>query len=284
MTRPVKLCNDCRVAVVQINSNHVLAENLQTLEQLIAEYDKSFDLLMLPENFAHMPRNENERTECAEIFGQGEIQSFLSQLAKKNDCWIVAGSVPLHVSGTVNNKPDKRKIYQASLVYDNQGNFIKRYDKVHLFDVTLPSGEFYQESKYIEFGDSKQNSIVETPWGLLGLSICYDVRFPEFYRAMPDDVFLVSVPAAFTYDSGKAHWDTLLKARAIENQVYIAASAQTGTHSNGRKTWGHSALIDPWGQVAAQAEQNETIISTNIDLAYIKQVREQFPCLQHKRI
>jgi len=122
-----------------------------------------------------------------------------------------------------------------------------------------------------------------TPWGLIGLSICYDVRFPEFYRSMSDDVFLVTVPSAFTKKSGEAHWEVLLKARAVENQVYVAAAAQTGKHSNGRSTWGHSMVLDPWGKVVCQLENEQNIMTANLNLAYIKQVREQFPCLNHKR-
>ena len=262
-----------------MNSNHVVEENLRQLEWLIGEQNSCFDILFLPENFAHMPRNEKERTACAEKFGQGIIQDFLSKLARKQQCWIVAGSVPILVDELDRNS----KIFQTCLVYDQQGELKKRYDKIHLFDVTLPSGDVYHESRFIEFGDLSQNPTVQSPWGLVGLSICYDLRFPEFYRAMPDDIFMLSVPAAFTYDSGKVHWQTLLKARAIENQVYVAAAAQTGEHSNGRKTWGHSALIDPWGKTIAQISGEQKVVSTSIDLAYIQQVREQFPCLHHKR-
>jgi len=183
----------------------------------------------------------------------------------------------------VNPDDGQSKIFQACLVYDNHGVLRKRYDKVHLFDVTLPNGEVYQESRYIEFGDIQQDPVVATPWGLVGLSICYDVRFPEFYRAMHDDVFLVCVPAAFTYRSGQAHWEILLKARAVENQTYIAAAAQTGEHTNGRQTWGHSALIDPWGKTLVQLKNEQKIISTDLNLAYIQQIRQQFPCLHHKR-
>lgn len=268
----------CKIAIAQMNSTHVVEENLQQLRLMIVAHAESFDMLFLPENFAHMPRNEHERTQFAETLGEGKIQSFLSDIAQQQNCWIVAGSVPILV-----DHQQSDKIFQACLVYDNQGRLQKRYDKVHLFDVTLPNGESYQESRYIEFGDSSQNPTVETPWGLLGLSICYDVRFPEFYRAMPDEIFMLSVPAAFTYDSGQAHWQILLKARAVENQVFIAAAAQTGQHSNGRKTWGHSTVIDPWGKTIVEIAQNEKIVSSMIDLAYIRQIREQFPCLHHKR-
>ena len=268
-----------RIAITQMNSNHIVTENLQQLESLIGEQKSDFDMLFLPENFAHMPRNERERTACAEKFGQGEIQSFLKKIAQQHHCWVIAGSVPILVD-KVNGD---RKIFQACLVYDHQGELRKRYDKVHLFDVTLPNGDAYHESSFIEFGDPRQDPTVTTPWGLLGLSICYDVRFPEFYRAMPDQVFILSVPAAFTYDSGRAHWQTLLKARAIENQVYVAAAAQTGEHSNGRKTWGHSMLIDPWGKTITEISSEQKVVSTPIDLAYIQQVRDQFPCLHHKR-
>ncbi len=275
--------NNCKVAVVQMNSNHIVEENFQQLEQLIQEQVKSeqrpFDLLMLPENFAHMPRNEQERTACAEQIGSGKIQSFLHVLAKKYDCWLVAGSVPI----LVDLNDSESKIYQACLVYDQEGELRHRYDKIHLFDVTLPNGEVYEESRYIEFGDANQDPTVMTPWGRIGLSICYDVRFPEFYRAMNDDVFLVAVPAAFAQKSGEAHWEILLRARAVENLVYIAAAAQTGNHSSGRATWGHAMVVDPWGQVVSQLENEQKITLADINLEYIKKVREQFPCLHHKR-
>ena len=268
-----------RIAIAQMNSNHIVEENLRQLEYLLRKQKSDFDLLFLPENFAHMPRNEKERTACAEKLGQGQIQAFLMKIAQQYKCWLIAGSVPILVD-TLNGAG---KIFQACLVYDQLGELRKRYDKIHLFDVTLPNGEAYQESRFIEFGDPRQNPTVATPWGLLGLSICYDIRFPEFYRAMPSEIFMLSVPAAFTYDSGKAHWRTLLKARAIENQVYVVAAAQTGEHSNGRKTWGHSTLIDPWGKTITEISDEQKVVSTPIDLAYIQQVRDQFPCLHHKR-
>lgn len=289
---------NCKIAVVQMNSNHIVEDNFHQLRQLINHHKEPFDLLMLPENFAHMPRNEQERTSCAEPIGEGSIQSFLQSLAQQQECWIVAGSVPIKsvelsgtnkLSGTKVNaqkeseKDSKSKIYQACLVYDETGSLRHRYNKIHLFDVTLPNGEVYEESRYIEFGDVNQDPVVKTPWGLIGLSICYDVRFPEFYRAMPEEVFLVSVPAAFTQKSGEAHWDILLKARAIENQVYVSAPAQTGQHSNGRSTWGHSSVIDPWGKIVCELGNEQKIASANINFRYIEKVRREFPCLHHKR-
>ncbi|MGH1428002.1 MAG: carbon-nitrogen hydrolase family protein [Arenicella sp.] len=262
-----------------MTSNHVVEDNLAKVTQLMDTFEGETDLLMLPENFAHMPRHEEERTACAEEMNDGPIQLFLSQFAKQHHCWLVAGSVPIRSD----NQNGEDKIYQACLVYDDEGKLRQRYNKVHLFDVTLPNGEIYQESRYIEYGQIDQNPTVQTPWGLIGLSVCYDVRFPEFYRSMPDEVFLVSVPAAFTKRSGEAHWHVLLKARAIENQVYIAAPGQTGTHSNGRETWGHSMIIGPWGEVLQELPNQQGVISTHIDLNYVQEIREQFPCLQHKR-
>ncbi len=269
----------CHLSVLQMTSNHVVEDNLAKVTQLMDTFEGETDLLMLPENFAHMPRHEEERTACAEEMNDGPIQLFLSQFAKQHHCWLVAGSVPIRSD----NQNGEDKIYQACLVYDDEGKLRQRYNKVHLFDVTLPNGEIYQESRYIEYGQIDQNPTVQTPWGLIGLSVCYDVRFPEFYRSMPDEVFLVSVPAAFTKRSGEAHWHVLLKARAIENQVYIAAPGQTGTHSNGRETWGHSMIIGPWGEVLQELPNQQGVISTHIDLNYVQEIREQFPCLQHKR-
>lgn len=267
---------DCQIALAQMNANHDVESNLQQLETLLSNHGQVFDLLFLPENFAHMPRHEQERLDSAESFGSGKIQDFLSKIATQYGCWIVAGSVPIC-------NEDQRKIYQSSLVFDDQGILQKRYDKIHLFDVKLANGEQYQESRFIEFGDVQQDPTVMTPWGLIGLSICYDVRFPEHYRAMSDDIIMLSVPAAFTYNTGQAHWQTLLQSRAIENQVFVVAAAQTGQHSNGRRTWGHSSLIDPWGKVIIQEKTQVSLISAKINLNQINEIRERFPSLQHKR-
>ena len=271
----------CIVACLQINANHIVEENLRQVQEIVAQSADKFDILLLPENFAHMPRNEKERLDYAESFQSGRIQSFLSQLAQQHDCWVIAGSVAL-IADRINDENTTR-VFQSCLVYDESGTLTKRYDKVHLFDVTLENGETYHESQYIEPGDPDQDATVKTPWGIMGLSICYDLRFPEFYRSMPDKTFLICVPAAFTYKSGEAHWQTLLRARAIENQVYIAASAQTGKHSNKRSTWGHSMIVDPWGEIKNCITKNQGLICTAIDFEYIQQLRQHFPCLEHRR-
>lgn len=309
----MKNMKTCTVACMQINSNHIVDDNLVQIETILAENNTHIDILVLPENFAHMPRTERERLDHAEPFldppnsldfssslgfseGQtaGKIQHFLSRLARRNQIWVVAGSVAIVVDNcvaddksdslqkNVSEKHSIEKIYQSCLVYDDSGVLQKRYDKTHLFDVTLANGEQYYESQYIERGNPQQDASVQTPWGLMGLSICYDLRFPEFYRAMSDDTFLICVAAAFTEKSGEAHWQTLLKARAIENQVYIAAAAQTGTHSNQRSTWGHSMLIDPWGKIKDSLSKQQGLVSAEIDFEYIQLLRQQFPCLEHK--
>src|SRR5690606_24021849 len=199
-------------------------------------------LLALPEYFCFMGHKDADKLALKEAPGNGPIQSFLADQARQHGVWLVGGSLPLD-----NNDPDR--IFNASLVYDPSGNQVARYDKVHLFGFTKGQ-ESYDESISIRPGLNRPQ-VLDTPFGRMGLSICYDLRFPEFFRAM-GEVNLIVLPAAFTYTTGSAHWDILLRARAIENQCYVLAPAQGGKHENGRRTWGHSVLIDPWGDVLAQ--------------------------------
>jgi len=268
--------NQCQIAIAQMNSSDKVEENLKQLNEIVNDHQKPIDIMFLPENFAHMPVTEKDRLDSAEEFGSGRIQDFLAELAKTKNAWIVAGSVPLLLE-------NKGKIYQSTLVFDDLGQCQQRYDKIHLFDVELANGERYEESSYIEFGDKQQQPWVSTPWGSIGLSICYDLRFPEHFRAFPEDVFLLSIPAAFTHRTGKAHWQVLLQARAIENQCYVAAAAQTGTHSNGRKTWGHSSVINPWGDIISQNPNDIGLIDATVDIGFLQKIRQQLPCLHQKR-
>ena len=266
-----------KVAVIQLNSCSTVEKNLALAEDLLSQAaENSAQLAVLPENFSQMPLSEKQRLDASENFEDGPIQEFLSKISENLNLWIIAGTI------SINAKTEK-KVRSSSLVYNNQGKNICRYDKQHLFDVDLPSGESYRESSYIEPGNEMQ--LIDTPVGRIGLSICYDLRFPEFYRLLSEQgAEIITVPSAFTYTTGEAHWLTLLRARAIENQVYILAPGQTGTHDNGRSTYGHSVIFDPWGDQLALLENNNGVIYADISRDRISQVRSQIPCLQHRKL
>ncbi len=211
-----------------------------------------------------------------EIDGEGPIQHFLSETAKKYSVWIVGGTIPL-----VAESPDK--IRAACLVYDDQGNRVARYDKIHLFDVNVPdTDEVYRESDTIEAGS--QPLVIDTPFGKLGIAICYDLRFPEMIRDLQTQgLQILIVPSAFTAQTGAAHWEVLLRARAIENLCYVIAPNQGGFHLNGRQTFGHSMIIDPWGTVLTCQKSGGGFVSAEIDLEKLEKMRTAFPALQHRR-
>lgn len=271
--------SDCRVAALQMCSSHRRQENLTCAEKLIRQASRDgAELVVLPENFSCMPRREPERLEAAEDAGTGPAQTLCSSLAAELGIWIVAGTIPLRCD-------DPARVRAASLVYDDQGVLVARYDKLHLFDVTLESGaEQYRESDSIEPGEAPV--VVETVAGLLGLSVCYDLRFPELYRAQVDEgATLFSVPAAFTYETGRAHWQLLLRARAVENQAYQIGAAQEGEHTSGRRTWGHACIVDPWGRVLAEREQaGPGVVTAEVDLHSQQALRERFNVLAHRRM
>ena len=262
-----------QVAVVQMVSSDVLAENLARAGSLLGQAAaEGARLALLPENFALMGRDEKAKLTIMEAEGDGPIQSWLAAQARRHGLWLVGGSIPLAA-------PDGR-CYAACLVFDPEGQCQARYDKVHLFDVDLAGGESYRESRTIAPGSTSVS--VATPWGRLGLSICYDLRFPELYRRYAGAELLV-VPSAFTQQTGEAHWECLLRARAIENQAYVLAADQGGRHQNGRRTFGHSMIIDPWGQVLARLDQGEGIALAQIDMAFLQRCRSSLPALQHRR-
>jgi nitrilase len=269
-----------RIAALQLSSTPDVTRNLDIAEALLAEAaDTNVDLALLPENFAHMPANESERLVIAEDPDNGPIQEFLAGCAKRYGIWVIGGSVPL--------RSDKaNKVYAACMGYDPSGNLVARYDKVHLFDVTLDNGKHYAESDVIEYGGLGENiSVMETPWGGFGLSICYDVRFPELYRRIScDDMVAIVVPAAFTSETGEAHWELLLRARAVENLAYVIGAGQYGVHPNGRSTWGHSMIVDPWGRVMSELSDGDGVVSAELDLQELVKLRERFPCLDHRRL
>lgn len=265
------------VAAIQMNSSANVTQNLELAERLLVEaHGKSCRLAVLPENFAFMGKRKADKFAVAEIAGSGPIQDFLAEISRRLDMWIVAGSINIRST-------DPERCFGSSLVYDSQGKVAGRYNKIHLFDVSLPSkNERYQESSVLKHG--KDIVSLDTPVGKLGLTICYDLRFPELFRHLVEDgVTVFSVPAAFTESTGEAHWETLLRARAIENLCYVIAPGQHGVHADGRTTYGHTMIIDPWGRVLAQQETGNAVVVAEIDPKMPAQLRESFPALQHRR-
>ncbi len=267
------------VAAIQLSSVADRDANLASAARLLRQAAQAGAVLAaLPENFSFMGAREHDKLAIAEADGQGPIQDFLAATARELKLWIVAGTVPLAVSG------DPGRVWAACLVYDGQGRRVARYDKIHLFDVEVPGGEQYRESNSIARG-APEAVVVDTPAGRLGLSVCYDLRFPELYRALAArGAELLCVPAAFTARTGQAHWEALLRARAIENQCYLIAPGQYGIHAGGRATWGHSLVIDPWGEILAQQAEGDGVVLAPVSAERLRQVRTSFPALTHRRM
>jgi len=260
------------VAAIQMISTPSITENLATARRLVAQAaGEGAMLAVLPEYWAIMGQHETDKLAHAEQPGSGTIQDAMAQMAREHGVWLIGGTLPL-VS------PEAGKVLNTTLVYDPQGEPAGRYDKIHLFGFTRGS-ESYNESRTIVAGAQVRS--IDTPLGRVGLSICYDLRFPELYRALGECALIV-VPAAFTHTTGRAHWEVLLRARAIENQCYVLASAQGGVHPNGRRTWGHSMLIDPWGEVKAVLDEGEGVVKGQIDPVFLAGVRESLPALAHR--
>ncbi len=252
--------------------------NLEEVEKLIkTAIQQDARLVVLPENFAIMGLTEVDKVAIAESAGEGPIQQFLSQQASRHGIWIVGGTIPIESNVT-------GKVYSASLLYNDSGDMVARYDKIHLFDVVLEdSKESYNESETIESGDDVV--VVDTPFGKLGMAVCYDLRFPELFRAMAEvGMELCVLPSAFTNLTGRAHWESLLRARAIENLCYMIAPDQGGYHKNGRETYGDSMIIDPWGVVLNRLPHGTGVVVSDIDLEKLRKTRQNFPALQHKRL
>ena len=263
-----------KVAAVQMVSTPSVAENIATARRLVAEAAAGgAQLVTLPEYWPIMGMSDADKVSHAEQPGSGPIQDFMAETAREHGIWLIGGTLPL-VS------EDAARVMNTTLVYGPDGKPVSRYDKIHLFGFTKGE-ESYDEARTIVPGASV--GTFEAPFGRVGLSVCYDLRFPELYRAMGDCVLIV-VPAAFTHTTGMAHWEVLLRARAIENQCYVLASAQGGTHVNGRRTFGHSMLVDPWGEIKAVLNEGEGIIEGDIDLAYLANVRESLPALKHRKM
>jgi nitrilase len=263
-----------RVAAVQMVSGDDVAANLAAAAPLLADAaQKGAQLALLPENFGFMGRAASEKHAIREQDGNGPQQAFLSDAARRHRMIVIGGSVPLDCG-------DDRRVKQTLLVYGPDGRRMARYDKIHLFRFTHGSEE-YDEARTISAGAVPV--ALPLPEGRVGLSICYDVRFPELYR-MLGDMMLIVVPAAFTARTGAAHWETLLRARAIENQCYVLAAAQGGTHPGGRRTWGHSMLVDPWGEVVAVQADSPGVVVGDVDRARIAEVRASLPALAHRTL
>jgi deaminated glutathione amidase len=231
---------------------------------------------LLPENFGFMGRSEADKLRVAERDGSGPMQDFLAEAAARHRIWLVGGTLPMRV-------PDApARTTNTCLVYDAAGRRVARYDKIHLFDVDLPGrAESYRESACVERG--RAAVAVDTPVGRVGLSVCYDVRFPELYRALVGQgAQILVVPAAFTVPTGQAHWEVLLRARAIENMAYVVAAAQSGRHANGRETYGDSLIADYWGRVLDRLAQGPGLVVADIDLAAQAAARESFPVLANR--
>jgi nitrilase len=259
-----------------MTSTTVVDDNVAEAARLIAEAaGAGAALAVLPENFPLMAGSRDQLLAAAEPWGGGPIQAAVADAARRHGVWVVAGTIPIRTAGD--------RVRAASIVFDDRGEPVARYDKIHLFDVELRGGESHLESRTIEPG--AEVVVVDSPIGRLGLSVCYDLRFPELYRQLLDqgaEVFVV--PSAFTAFTGRAHWQPLLRARAIENLVYVVAAAQCGRHAKGRETYGHSLVVDPWGAVVAERPDGPGVVTADIDLERIRALRAQLPSVEHRRL
>ena len=265
-----------KIAALQMASGPQLQANLMEAGRLIKEAAaQGAEMVVLPETFVLMGKQEQERLAIAETAGDGPIQQFLQQQAQKYKVWIVAGTIPIR-----SDDPDHA--YATSFLYNAQGEVVARYDKIHLFDAMVGENrDTYTESAATKPG--AQPVVVDTPFGRLGMSVCYDLRFPELYRRLSEaGAQILVVPSAFTEITGKAHWEVLLRARAIENLCYVVAAAQGGYHVNGRTTYGHSMVVDYWGNILNMREKGAGIVTASLDLAGLEQQRKTFPVLSHR--
>ncbi|MES2142513.1 MAG: carbon-nitrogen hydrolase family protein [Pseudomonadota bacterium] len=266
------------VAAIQLCSSHILKENLEITAKLIKEAsDNSATLVVLPEMFPIFGLTQAAKVDFKEDFGTGKIQAFLSEQAKKNSIWLVGGTIPLSCE-------DKDKIKAACLVYDNNGRVVARYDKIHLFDAVISKQEVYLESDTTNPGNSLV--VVNTPIGKLGLAVCYDIRFPTmFTHLFNQGAEVIAIPSAFTQKTGEAHWELLARSRALDNFCYVIGACQGGTHSNGRKTYGHSLIVDPWGSIVTERiKKGPGIIYAEINLKKLHEIRNTIPIASHQKL
>ncbi|VWD14759.1 apolipoprotein acyltransferase [Burkholderia lata] len=272
MTDHTRSATPFQVAALQMVSTPDVARNLAEARRLIAEAaGEGAQLVLLPEYFCFMGHRDTDKLALAEPYQDGPIQHFLADAARRHGIWVIGGTLPLKA-------PEPDRVLNTTLVFDPSGNEAARYDKIHLFNFEK-GDESFDEARTIRAGDTVV--AFDAPFGRVGLSVCYDLRFPELYRRMGDCALIV-VPSAFTYTTGRAHWETLLRARAVENQCYVLAAAQGGKHENGRRTWGHSMLIDPWGEIVAVCDVGASVVLGAIDPQRIADVRQSLPAWRHR--
>lgn len=265
-----------RAAAIQMNSQPDFDHNLEQAYELIGRAAKNGARFVgLPENFTFLGNLEARIERAEEIAGR--TPDFLKEVAREFDIYLLGGSYAAPAGNG--------KVYNRSLLIDPDGNTLARYNKIHLFDVELPKGESYRESDYVESGKNRPVVSRASEIGNIGMSICYDLRFPELYRSLTErQADVLCVPSAFTATTGKDHWEPLLRARAIENTAYVVAPAQTGTHGKNRKTHGHSLIIDPWGKILSDAGREIGFAIAEMDPEYIKEVRQRIPSLDHRQL
>jgi nitrilase len=266
------------VAAIQMTSSHIVADNLSAAGVLLREAkDAGAEIACLPENFAFIGLRDTDKQQIAETDGDGPAQAFLRNTARELKLWILGGTINLRdgAGGRVTN---------SSLLFDADGKRVARYDKIHLFDVTIPGRhDQYRESDTIVPG--RRVVLADTPVGRLGLSVCYDMRFPELYRDLvAQGAEWLAMPAAFTVPTGSAHWEPILRARAIENLCYVVAPAQSGTHTSGRETYGDTLIVDYWGKILSRLERGAGVITAQFDLAKQADTRARFPALENRRL
>ena len=277
----VNLHKQPRLSAIQLCSVPDIDKNLAVIEEILSDLTNHYPnvtehLVVLPETCLYFGGTDKEQLNIMEVFGNGTMQTKLANLAVKYGVYLLAGTIPLQAGC-------EEKSTASSLLFSPQGQVLNHYQKIHLFDVDVNDNEkSYRESKYVNAGSSvccsKLNSIN------LGMTVCYDLRFPELFRSLANKgANVIAVPSAFTQVTGAAHWQTLLRARAIENQVYIVASNQQGIHQNGRKTYGHSMIINPWGEIETIIEQNSGFISTEFDLDFLEKIRADIPIAKHNK-
>jgi len=276
------------IAAIQMTSGPDVAANLEQARPLLEDAARrGAQLAVLPENFSFLGLRDTDKREVAEAEGSGPVQDFLAATARRLGLWIIAGTTPIKADGApagagATNADGDGRVAAASLVYDAAGNRVARYDKIHLFDVDIPGKtEKYRESANVAPGT--KTAVVDTPVGKVGLSVCYDIRFPELFRRLSAaGAQILTVPSAFTAPTGRAHWETLMCARAIENLCYVVAPAQSGFHPNGRETYGDTLIVDYWGRIVQRLPRGRGCIVAQVDLQRQAETRQNFPALQHR--
>lgn len=275
-----------KAACIQLNSGPDIAGNIESSAALIrAAAEQGAQLVVTPENSCHMRFPQSEKRKSALPEQSHTMLAAYADLARALGIWLLAGSVSIKLDGddvSIKLDGDDERLANRSVLFDNRGQVAARYDKIHLFDVDLPTGESHRESDLMRPGT--QAVAAQTPWGKIGMSICYDLRFAHLYRALAKaGAAILTVPSAFTVPTGRAHWETLLRARAIETGCFVLAPAQCGTHDGGRQTYGHSLIIGPWGDILAEAGEEPGLITANLDLSAVTAARTAIPALRHDR-